>query len=98
MSEHRPPGIALIVEAEADARTAQRLIDRCACEIDWVDEGDLEHLRAWSRRPGKDLGPVGAGGAAFIWLTAPCKGAISQVVLVRCASVASLISLWEDVA
>lgn len=49
MSEHRPPGIALIVEAEADARTAQRLIDRCACEIDWVDEGSLDHLRAWSQ-------------------------------------------------
>lgn len=48
MSENDPPIIALIVEAEADARTAKTLVDRqLRAAAEWFRDADLDHHRGW---------------------------------------------------
>lgn len=48
MDDSQPPVIALIVEADADARTAQRLVDRqLSVGADWLHVDELDHIRGW---------------------------------------------------
>jgi hypothetical protein len=48
VSEGEAPTIALLVEAEADAKTASGLVDRVLAEAaHWIADGDPEHYRRW---------------------------------------------------
>jgi hypothetical protein len=48
VSDDKPANIALIVEADADARTARVLVDRrLRAAADWLRDANLDDFRAW---------------------------------------------------
>jgi hypothetical protein len=56
MSDTDPQTIALIVEAEADARTAKALVDRrLRAAAEWLLDADLDHYRGWQVIPWKTV-------------------------------------------
>lgn len=57
MSQADAPAIALLVEADADARTASALVDRLLAEAaEWIADGDLDHFRSWQTIYWKEVG------------------------------------------